>query len=146
MISAIVPVLAWLPVIAIKVVLVLLGLLAYVYWRLTGHMPELYKPSRDIWTFNEIVVRNPADGLKYLVKPPVSWYEATNSNGMEQHDLRRQGKRVAYRWRRKGLMASLRCTWIWSEKKGGECYIGWKLGSEKGALDFALSLRPYVDE
>ena len=127
----------------VKILLTLLGLLVVPIGFWTGHMPRLYRgtPGRPdtIW---ELAVRNPVDGLKRVIPHPETFSEAGNGllESRQMVDARRYG---AWRWRRSGALASLRCIWIYpGAHHYGELYVGFKLGSEPPDLDFALSLRP----
>ena len=136
-------ILLWPPVIAVKLVLVVLGFIVVPVGMAVGRIPTLYRNDESRgrpYTLWEMVVRNPVDGFKYLLKHPKSWKEAgLTEPGPTYHD-----KAFAWRWRRSGLLASIRLVWVFRKrKKYGELYLGWKIGSEPPDLDFATSLRPF---
>ena len=63
---------------------------------------------------------------------------------MEAPDMIRFGDRFFWRWRWSGWKDGFRCVWVYSEKRYGEFYIGFKLGSSVPGLGFALRFRPWA--
>jgi len=132
--------LLWPPVIAAKVVLVLLGPIVVPIGMAFGRVPVLYQAdSNRPQTAWEMIVRNPVNGMKWWITPPEYYY--TVGEIVEPHATT---KRVQARWNVSRLLTSFRFLVKWNDKRYSELYIGWKLGSEPGALDFALSFRPFA--
>jgi len=134
-----VSILLWLPVIALKIVLVIAGLLLV---RFTSASSGLYRagPNRP-WTWKERAIRNPVGGFDYLISHP----DDHSTFGTENPEPSSQGARFAWRFRIAGILSSIRLVWRYSKKNYGELYLGWKIGSAPPRLDFALSLRPWAD-
>ena len=143
LLQALLSVALWAPVIAVKVGLILLGLLIVPFY-----LKVLYRDPPNIWRFGvgrpltvwEAAIRNPVGGFDYLITPPLGY----QTYGTSPIEPTLQSSRLAYRFRIKRLYSSLRLVVRYSNTKYGECYIGWKLGTTSGLLDFALSLRPYA--
>ena len=138
--KALIGVVLWLPVALLKVGLILAGLIVVPLALLRGRLPSLYQagPGRPV-TFWELAIRNPVGGFDYLIDPPYDfeqWGEVLEATVTE--------KRLQVRVRFAGFLVSLRLLWRYNEDKYGELYVGWKLGSRRDALDFALSLRPWA--
>ena len=135
-------ILVWIAMIPIKAVLFVAGIVIVPshFWFKTP-LPKLYQrtPGRPntIW---ELMIRNPVDGLKRVIKHPDSFSE----KGMTEPGPTYHDKSFAWRWRRHKWLSSIRLVWRYNSKKYGEFYLGWKLGSEPPDLDFAISLRPYA--
>lgn len=148
-ISAILSILAWAPMMVLKLALVLLGLITvpagilvakgdYSRWPkllwLWGNDQDGLGPtwwqqrlkddgfkSQFLW----LAVRNPANNLRYLFKEPPYYRHATGTIGKFQWD-----------WRRYKLISGFR---IWTA--GFEFYIGFKVGLTVPGLGFTSQFR-----
>lgn len=124
------------PVAAIKIVLVLLGVIVVPLTFQRG-LPSLYRIGvgrpHTMW---EAIVRNPVGGFGWLITHPATY--ATYGAVQEPHltTARFQWRLRNYRW-----LSSLRLVWKYSDTRYGELYVGWKLGSAPPELDLALSVR-----
>lgn len=131
-------VLLWVPVVAIKVVLVVLGLIVV---PVTSRTHGLYRAGPDRpKTYWERAVRNPVGGFDYLIDHPKG---NTRTYGalVEPHLTT---ERFQYRFKVAGVLSSIRIVWKYSKTRYGESYVGWKIDSAPPRLDFAMSLRPWA--
>ena len=144
-------VLLWPVMLAVKIVLVLLGLIvvpvALGFGRITdgklmAHMfiPKLWRSTRGIPTFWENAIRNPADGVKFWFKAKAWHVKGYDGRDMEPHLM---DTKFAYQYRWSGWFSMIRLVWVYNEHKYGEFFIGFKLGFESDVLDFAVQFRPY---
>ena len=133
------------PVAIVKIVFVGLGLIVVPFamspWTIhgwAGTLPKafLIAPNRP-YTIWEAAVRNPVGGLDHLITPP-----ATYDQWGEVKEPTVTRKSFQWRIRFSGVLVSFRMLWRDSDTKYGEMYLGWKLGSVPGTLDFALSVPP----
>ena len=133
-------ILLWPPVMALKIFLALLGVVIVPLGMWTDSVPKLYESDNNRpWTCWEMIVRNPVNNFKKLVAHPYSY------SGYGTPDPDKLEKKFAWRFRHYGLLSSIRLVWLYNEKKYGEFYLGWKLGSAKPDLDFAMQLRVWAD-
>ena len=133
--------LLWIPVIAIKIVLVAAGLIIVPIGLRRDRLPPLYRGSPA--TFWNLAIRNPISGFGWYFDQPDGFSVKTNfGSDLESRPLRDAGQKSAYRWRWAGWKVSYRYLRL---LKGGdrylEVYFGWKLGSQPVELDFATQLR-----
>lgn len=127
----------WPLIMAVKVALVLVGLVAVRYT----------DPDRGMWrrgfgrpdTWWERAIRNPVGGFDHMIRHPDSY----NQWG-EVREAPFTLKRFQWRVRYSGLLVSVRLLWQYNHERYGELYVGWKLGSNTPLLDFAMSLRPWA--
>ena len=153
-------IIAWLPVIVIKFVLIIMGLIIVPFYMgvLKKNPPGLWRHGMGRpYTVWEAAIRNPVGGFDHLIIHPMEYKVITNLaqhpiNGfdnieMEAIPMIKAGQKFAWRFRYAGILSSLRLVWLYPGKyvsHYGELYIGWKLGSNPPLLDFALSFRPWA--
>ncbi len=155
----------WVPFIALKLALMIIGLVAVPFgialdWRgplwLWGNDEE---GCPDWWlrrakTENIVAktfpcwwwyaVRNPVGNLRFLFKEPRAYNEITNwppTAPMEAPQMINVGQGMAFRWRRAGFKSGYRRVWLNGRDKYSEIWFGWKLGSSVPGLGFALQVR-----
>ncbi len=139
--TALLSIVLWLPVIAAKAVLALLGIVIVPWGVWSGSVPWLYQADDNRpWTVWEMLVRNPVNNMKHLLSHPDEYTTRTNLGGvqMEAQPMIDNDMRFAWRWRRSNILSSIRLVWVYNETRYGELYLGWKLGSAPPALDFAI--------
>lgn len=142
--------LAWIPWVAVKLVLMALGVVVVPFGLATGKWWKLYEATegRPV-TFWELVFRNPVDGMKRYIKHPYIEPGEKHSKLVLESGFIPEDEKwnkfpdyFFWRWRRYKWMASFRMVWIYpGHKYYGEFYFGWKLNSEPPDLDFAMSPR-----
>jgi len=163
-------ILSWLPVIAVKLVLILLGLVA-VPLMLAIHDVDGKWPSRGDWLWlwgNDeegcpdwwlrmaetkggfiarvprwwwFAVRNPVGNHRFLLRDREAAYSGNwATRDMEAQDLIRAGITSAWRWAYNGVFAGYRKVWL-SGDTYSEFWIGWKVGSRVPGMGFALQWR-----
>jgi len=132
------------PFIALKLVLILVGIPTVGIGLLFGwRIPKLYLADWGRpFTFWEMVVRNPISGLKHYLQDPGSYTQT--GHDIPHDEIWKQP--FYFRFRRHGwFLSSIRMVWTYGDDHYGELYFGFKLGSVAGELDFGLSIRPYND-
>ena len=132
-------ILLWVPVAAIKIILVVAGvvIVPMTIDRRDG-LPDLYRTGKDRpYTAWEAVFRNPVGGFGWLIDHPLDPY--TTYGSVEEPTV--AGPRFQWRFNIFDYFSSLRLVWKYSDAHYGELYIGWKLGSAPPEFDFALSPR-----
>lgn len=145
-------VLLWLPMTAVKLVLILLGPLVvpacfWFHWRIPKPWRGTPGRPRTMW---ELIIRNPADGLKqYFTNPPLEKQRRAGSHPgyLESAPLVKEVRYFGWQWRRYKLYSMVRIVWIYPGKKRyGEWFLGFKLGYEpEYGMDFAGPLpRPWA--
>jgi len=164
-------ILSWIPLIAIKLVLVLLGLIMVpvclgttggeftgMFW-LWGN--DESKGVPDWWLNNAsnkwytrhwprfwwYAVRNPVNNLRYLFEDREANITGWGPQSLEASDLIRDKRQSAYRWAYSGPFAGYRRVWINEQPSGGEpgkyseIWFGWKLSSDVPGLGFTTQVR-----
>ena len=128
----------WVPVIILKVLLVILGLvLVPVLMTLKKDLPKIYRGvPATMWNQT---IRNPVGGFGWLLKHPPS----SKQFGLLSEPTP-DGPHFQWRFRLAGVTSSLRLAWRYSRTRYGELYLGWKIDSAPPEFDFALSLRPWA--
>lgn len=133
--------LLWIPVILVKIVLALLGL---VLVPITSSRSGMYRRGINRPnTYWERAIRNPVGGFGYLLKHPKE-YGQYGVHDPDKWILRNTDtRRSVFRWRWSGWMVSYRRVWKHANNRYSEIYIGWKLGSapDWAELDFAMQYR-----
>lgn len=161
--------LLWPPVIALKIALILVGLLLvligvlwarhdYQRWPrilwLWGNDEDGLGPA---WWFKRadnvprwaaewwwLAIRNPVNNSRFLFDDSGGYHERTNwaiDRPMEPNSMAIEGRQSAFRWRRRGWQSGYRRVWLKGDSKYSEIWLGWKIGSKVPGLGFALQVR-----
>jgi hypothetical protein len=146
------PCLLWIPLLAIKLALVILGLVVVpIALLMKADMKTLpiwgnregvlsFCKGTDFWSY---AITNPVNNLRYLFDEPI-YQEESNWHPelqMEAPEMIVAGRAMAYRYRWSGWMSGYRRVWLNSNDRYSEFWIGWKLGSGVPGLGFTSQLR-----
>lgn len=164
-------IISWIPVILIKLLLAIVGLLAVLIGLAFGKQSESWPKLLWIWGNNEegypewakkqdigawhwYAIRNPVNNMRYIFEDRAAhisgnWTEPQ----MEAQDLIDRRMRRAYRWSYNGLFAGYRKIWLTKpyyndnhlQQEYSEMWIGWKIGSTVPGMGFTMQYRRNVE-
>jgi hypothetical protein len=163
-------VLSWIPVMAFRIVGVLMGLIAVPVALLFPRWPKLLwlwgndeddprVDERMQWwrdkaaasknpirrwfpNFYWYTVRNPFNNMRYIFKDREATFSGSwKQAAMNARNLKNKNVSFAYRWAHSGPFAGYRAVWLHDNNKWSEIWIGWKIGSGTPGLGFTSQFR-----
>ena len=131
----------WPPVAALKIVLIIAGLVIVPVGLLFNCLPDMYQVGKNRpRTFWELALRNPVGGFNFIWERP----EHVCQLG-KIIEAPYTTKRIQFQAQAANQFSSLRCLWKYNEERYGEFWFGWKLDSPKHeGMDFSLQFRPWA--
>jgi hypothetical protein len=159
-------ILSWIPLLLLKLVLALLGLVVIplalwfkmdmVSLPVWGNREEgcpdwwLRMAKDKSWfvrtfpTFFWFAVRNPVNNMRYILEDTDDYHMETNwhvDRHMEPAELQQENQKMAFAWRWTGWKSGYRRVWLNSNTTYSEIWFGFKLGSSVPGLGFTSQVR-----
>jgi hypothetical protein len=163
-------ILSWIPLLAIKIGLVLLGLMTIPIALRFGEDSKSWPKIFWIWGNDEeecpdwwidikstthwwisiwpcwwwYAIRNPVNNFRYVFKDREVKEMETNWDPdipMEAGNMMQEGQQMAYKWSFSGPFAGYRKVWLNGLDRYSEIWFGWKIGSDVPGLGFTSQIR-----